>query len=86
MSELGVDLKSGIGLKNLRANEWIIILHHKVHLMKLQFHATGPSDHSDLVSINRLSNKKAYTERGLPPNILLSEIKNEFITSAVLAA
>ena len=53
---------------------------------KLQVHATRPSDHSDWVSINRLSNKKVYTERVFPPNILLSEIVNEFITSAVLAA
>ena len=42
------------------------------------------SDHSDLVSINRLSNKKSYTER-VPPDSLLSEIGNKFKTSAILA-
>ena len=46
----------------------------------------GPSDQSDWVSINRLSDKKAYTERVLPTYIFLSEILNKFITSAILAA
>ena len=47
----------------------------------------GPSGHSDWVSINRMSNKKTYTERVPHPTyILLSEIVNKFITSAVLAA
>ena len=46
----------------------------------------GSSDHSDWVSINRLSDKKAYTERVLPTYIFLSEIVNKFITSAISAA
>ena len=41
----------------------------------MQVHATGPLDHSDWVSIHRLSNKKAYTER---VDIFLSEIVNEY--------
>ena len=47
----------------------------------------GPSDHSDWVSIHRLSNKKAYTERVdcSPTDILLSEIVNKLIASAILA-
>ena len=51
-------------------------------------HAIRPSDHSDWVSIHRLSNRKVYTE-GVdcsPTDILLSEIVNKFITSTVLAA
>ena len=53
----------------------------------MQDHAIGPSDHSDWVNINRLSNKKAYLERGycFATDILLSEIVNKFITSAILA-
>ena len=37
---------------------------------------------------HRLSNKKAYTERVgcFPINMLLSEIVNKFLTSAILAA
>ena len=46
------------------------------------------SAQSDWVSIRRLSNKKAYIERVdcSPTDILLSEIVNKFITSAILAA
>ena len=55
---------------------------------KLQAHATGHSDHSDRVSIHRLPNKKAYAEGVYcsPTVILLAEIVNQFITSAILAA
>ena len=54
----------------------------------MQVHAIGPSDHSDWGSRHILSNKKAYTERVdcSPADILLSEIVNKFITSAILAA
>ena len=62
------------------------ILNHKVHLMKISIHGIGPSDHSDRVRINRLLNKKDYTERVLPTDILLSEIVNKFRTSTTLAA
>ena len=41
----------------------------------MQVHVTGPLDDSDWVSIHRLSNKKAYTER---VDIFLSEIVNEY--------
>ena len=51
----------------------------------MQVHAIGPSDHSDWVSMQRLSNKKAYTERAdcFPTDILLSKIVNKFMTSAI---
>ena len=58
MSELGVGLESGLRLKNLTVKS-IIILNHKVPLVKTASSATGPSNHSDWVSIHRLSNKKA---------------------------
>ena len=45
--------------------------------------AIGPTDHSDWVGIHRLSNKKTYTERA---DMLLSEIVNKFVISAILAA
>ena len=84
MSELGVGLESGLDLEILTATEIIT----RFIWWKLQVHAIGPSDHSDWVSIHRLSNKKAYTERVdcSPTDILLSEIVNKFITSAILAA
>ena len=46
----------------------------------------GPSDHSDWVSTQKLSNKKVYTERvdWSSTDILLSEIKSKYITSAML--
>ena len=62
------------------------MLNHKVDLMKILIHGIGPSDHSDWVSINRLLNKKDYTDRVRPTDILLSEIVNKFITSTTLAA
>ena len=54
----------------------------------MQVHAIGLSDHNNWVSIHRLSNKKAYTERVdyFPRDSMLSEIVNRFITSAILAA
>ena len=54
----------------------------------MQVHAIEPSDHSDWVSIhNRLPNKKAYARaRCSPTYILLSEIVNKIITSAIAAA
>ena len=72
MPELGVGFESGLGLEDHSA--WLkwIIFNHKVDLMTM-----GPSDHSDWVTIHRLSNKKAYTERVdcSPADILLSEIE-----------
>ena len=61
---------------------------NKIKALGVDVHAFGPSDHSDWVSINRLSNKKAYTERVECSHtyIMLSEIVNKFITSAILAA
>ena len=52
---------------------------------KLQVQAIGPSDYSDWVSIHRLSNSKAYTQRVdcSLTYILLSEIVIKFVTSAV---
>ena len=54
--------------------------------MKILIHGIGPSDHGDWVRINRLLNKKDYTERVPPTDILLSEIVNKFITLTTLAA
>ena len=53
----------------------------------MQVHAIGSSNYSDWVSIHRLSNKKAYTARFdcFLTDILLSEIMNKFVTSAILA-
>ena len=89
MSELGVGLESSLGLENLTATDMNYhLLITRCIWWKLQVHAIGPSDHSDWVSIHRLSNKKAYTERVdcSPTDILLSEIVNKFITLAILAA
>ena len=60
-----------------------------VHLMKLKVHAnSGPSDYSDGVSIHKLSNKKVFIEKVdcFPIYILLFEIVNIFLISAILAA
>ena len=58
--------------------------------MKIANSCVGPSDHSDWVSIHKLSNylSKPYTEIAdcSPTYILLSEIVNKFITSVILAA
>ena len=56
--------------------------------MKTASSCNWTSDHSNCVSIHRLSNKKAYTERVdcSPVYILLSEIVNKFITLSILAA
>ena len=53
-----------------------------MYLIELQVHAIGPSDHSDKFS------NKVYTERVdcSPTYILLYEIVNKCITSAMLAA
>ena len=55
----------------------------------MQVYAIGrPSDHGDEVNTHKLSHKKVSTERVnfSPRDILLSEIVNKFITSAILAA
>lgn len=55
---------------------------------KLQVHAIGgPLDHSDGVSTHKLSNKKLCAERVgcFPTDVLLSEIMNKFLTSAISA-
>ena len=89
MPELGIGLESGLGLENLTATEMNnSSLIARCIWWKLQAHAIGHSDHSDRVSIHRLPNKKAYTERVdcSPTDILLAEIVNQFISSAILAA
>ena len=87
MAEFGAGLHSGLGLENLRATE---MNYHPSSKSASDKNCTwlqviGPSDHSDWVSINRLSSKKAYTERVHPTGILLSEIVSKFIISAILA-
>ena len=81
-SELGVALESGLGLENLTVTKITRCIRRK-----LQVHAIGPSDHSDWLSIHRLSNKKGYTEivDRFPTDILLSKIMNKFVTSINLA-
>ena len=89
MSELGLGLESGLGLENLTTTEIeLSFLITRCIWWNLQVHTIGPLDHSDLVSIHRLSKKKACTEKVdcFPTDILLSEIVNKFITSAILAA
>ena len=58
-----------------------MIFNHKVNLT-----IAGPSDHSDGVSTHKFSFEKVYTERAdcSHTDILLSEIKREFIISAML--
>ena len=53
----------------------------------LQVYAIGLSDHSDWVSIHKLSNKKAYTEivGYSATDTLLSKTMNKVITLAMLA-
>ena len=56
---------------------------------KLQVYAIGgPSDHSDRLSTHKFSYKKVCTERAdcFSLFILLPEIVNTFLTSAILAA
>ena len=87
MSEFGAGFHSGLGLENLRATE---MNYHPSSKGASDENCTwlqviGPSDHSHWVSINRSSSKKAYTERVHTAGILLSEIVNKFIISAILA-